>query len=80
MSMHAANPKRSVRLKKVLRFLRLRGAKGATTMEIIMRCKVCAVNAIVPELRQAGYNIPCIQSGAGASRIARYTLKRGRSA
>jgi hypothetical protein len=49
-------------------------------MEIIQRCRVCAVNAIVPELRQAGYIIPCKQTGAGATRIARYTLKRGRSA
>ncbi len=78
--MHAANPKRSVRLKKVLRFLRLRGGAGATTMDIIMKCRVCAVNAIVSELRQARYIIPCVQTGSGDTRVARYTLKRGRSA
>ncbi len=30
-----------------------------STPQIIEICKVCAVNAIVPELRQCGYNISC---------------------
>jgi hypothetical protein len=73
---HAANPAKSRRLGAVLELLRKRGSEGATTREIIEICKVCAVNAIIPELRQCGYVISCkttVEPITGA-RIARYKL------
>lgn len=73
---HAANPSRSRRLRAVLDFLVKRGAEGATTREIIKTCEVCAVNAIIPELRACGYKISCKTSldHATGGRIARYVL------
>jgi len=73
---HAADPARSKRLRAVLDFLIKRGVEGATTREIIKVCEVCAVNAIVPELRARGYQITCktkIDPVTGG-RVARYTL------
>ncbi len=73
---HAADPARSRRLRAVLDLLIKRGAEGATTREIIKICEVCAVNAIVPELRAHGYQIVCKTTGdpITGGRIARYTL------
>jgi hypothetical protein len=72
--MHAAKVSRSARLKRVLEFLRGRGKAGATTREIIKLCDVCAVNAIVPELRQNGYTISCKTTVENGGRVARYVL------
>lgn len=57
MAMHAARIEDSPRLQKVLEFLRRKG--GATTLEIIKGCEVCAVNSIIAELRANGFNIIC---------------------
>ena len=73
---HAGNPATSKRLRRVLDFLTSRGPDGATTREIIEKCDVCAVNAIVPELRACGYTISCkttVDAATGA-RVARYKL------
>lgn len=73
---HAANPAKSRRLQAVLAFLIKRGQEGATTREIIKACEVCAVNAIVPELRANGYKITCKVKGdpVTGGRVARYIL------
>lgn len=73
---HAADPAKSRRLQAVLAFLKKRGEEGATTREIIKFCEVCAVNAIIPELRANGYTITCktkVDPVTGG-RVARYTL------
>lgn len=75
MSTHAADPKRSDRLRKVLDFLISRGHEGATTREIVKSCDVCAVNAIVHELRHNGYLISCKQGVVGGARVARYRIE-----
>lgn len=73
---HAANPAKSRRLGSVLEFLSRRGADGATTREIIEICKVCAVNSIIAELREAGHVISCkTRLDAGGGRVARYKLE-----
>ena len=74
MSMHAANLRSSERLQKVLDFLKNRGTEGATTMEIVKGCGVCAVNSIIAELRQNGYTITCKQGNVDGARVARYKL------
>jgi len=55
--MNAANLTKSDRLQRVLKLL----AKGGefTTLEIIQKAGVCAVNSIISELRQNGYQITC---------------------
>jgi hypothetical protein len=55
--MNAANFDKSDRLQRVYKLLK-RGGEY-TTLEIIQRAGVCAVNSIVSELRQAGYQITC---------------------
>lgn len=54
---HAAKLESSPRLQRVLSFLRVRGAQGATTREIVQHADVCAVNSICDELRVNGFKI-----------------------
>jgi len=55
--MNAANLEKSDRLKRVLKLLS--GGGEFTTLEIIQKAGVCAVNSIISELRQNGYQIDC---------------------
>ena len=55
--MNAANLTKSDRLQRVLKLLS--GGGEFTTLEIIQRAGVCAVNSIISELRQNGYQIDC---------------------
>jgi len=55
--MNAANLEKSDRLKRVLKLLS--GGGEFTTLEIIQKAGVCAVNSIISELRQHGYQIDC---------------------
>jgi len=55
--MNAANFNKSDRLQRVYKLLKKGGEY--TTLDIIQRAGVCAVNSIVSELRQAGYQITC---------------------
>ena len=55
--MNAANLEKSDRLKRVLKLLS--GGGEFTTLEIIQKASVCAVNSIISELRQNGYQIDC---------------------
>lgn len=55
--MNAANIENSNRLQRVLDLLK-RGGEY-TTLEIIQKAGVCAVNSIISELRQNGYQINC---------------------
>ena len=59
MTMHAARLDRSPRLQRVHAVL----ADGHphSTMDIVTRAKVCAVNSIVAELRVQGAEISCRQ-------------------
>ena len=59
--MNAANPHKSERLKRVIRLLKKR--REFSTLEIIQRANVCAVNSIIAELRQAGHKITCQRRG-----------------
>jgi hypothetical protein len=55
--MNAANIENSDRLNRVLDLL----SQGTefTTLDIIKQANVCAVNSIVSELRQNGFDIAC---------------------
>ena len=53
--MHYANLKKSKRLQKLAAFLRDR--KPHSTMEIIKRTGICAVNSAISELRRNGIDI-----------------------
>jgi hypothetical protein len=59
--MHAAKLETSHRLQRVLALLADRRAH--TTRDIITAAQVCAVSAIVAELRQHGYRISCTRRG-----------------
>ena len=55
--MSAARMSRSDRLQRVYKLLS--GGGEYTTLDIIQRAGVCAVNSIISELRQHGYKINC---------------------
>jgi predicted transcriptional regulator len=55
--MNAANFDKSERLQKVAKLLG--GGGEYTTMDIIKKAGVCAVNSIISELRENGYIITC---------------------
>lgn len=59
--MNAANLDKSDRLQRVLKLLKKGGE--FTTLDIVMQAHVCAVNSVVAELRQHGYNINCQRRG-----------------
>jgi predicted transcriptional regulator len=55
--MNAANLEKSDRLKRVHNLLA--GGGEHTTLDIIQKAGVCAVNSIISELRMNGYSIDC---------------------
>ena len=55
--MNSAKLEKSPRLKKVADLLA--DGREHSTMEIVMRARVCAVNSIVAELRDNGLDIQC---------------------
>jgi hypothetical protein len=59
--MNAANFDKSDRLQRVFKLLR-RGGEF-TTLDIVTKAQVCAVNSVVAELRQNGHNILCQRRG-----------------
>lgn len=60
--MQAAKLERSDRLQRVARLLR-KTRRPLSTMEIIQSAKVCAVSAIISELRDNGMKIDCQRRG-----------------
>ena len=66
--MHSARLTKSERLQRVYSLLR-RGGEFST-MQIIEAAQVCAVNSIVAELRENGFDIRCVQR----NRIWYYSL------
>lgn len=59
--MNYANIEKSDRLKRVADVLAQNGE--LSTLDIIKKANVCAVNSIVSELRQNGYDITCQRRG-----------------
>ncbi len=59
--MNAANLKKSERLGRVSQVLA--DGQRHSTLDIIQRAQVCAVNSAVAELRQNGQNIACKREG-----------------
>ena len=59
--MNSARLSKSKRLQRVAKLLKT--GKPYSTMQIINKARVCAVNSIISELRQNGMNILCIRSG-----------------
>ncbi len=59
--MNAASIEKSERLGRVLDLLSQGG--DFSTLDIIKQAKVCAVNSIVAELRQNGFDINCQRKG-----------------
>lgn len=72
--MNAADPDRSVRLRRVLGVL----ADGLehSTMDIMQTAQICAVSACVSELRAAGHDIRCRVAMVDGSRRWFYLLVR----
>ena len=60
--MHHANLNKSARLQRVAKVLK-QHKRPLSTMEIIEKAKVCAVNSIISELRENGMKIDCQRSG-----------------
>ena len=71
--MHAARVEKSDRLQRVLKAL----SDGAehSTRELIVEADVCAVNAIVAELRENGHSISCRQTANASGRVWFYKLE-----
>lgn len=61
--MQAAKLERSDRLQRVAKLLR-KTRRPLSTMEIIQGANVCAVSAIISELRENGMKIDCRRQGA----------------
>lgn len=59
--MHAARLSTSPRLQAVLRALQAARPGELTTRDIILRTGMCAVNAVIAELRANGAEITCRQ-------------------
>lgn len=59
--MNAARIENSQRLRRVAALLA--DGEEHSTMDIIARARVCAVNSICFELRTNGYNIRCVRRG-----------------
>lgn len=59
--MHAARLTRSDRLRRVDSLLA--DGRAYSTMEIVQKAQVCAVNSIVSELRANGRDISCVRKG-----------------
>lgn len=59
--MNAADINRSDRLQRVATLLK--SGRPYSTMEIINKAQVCAVNSIVAELRENGFDIVCNRLG-----------------
>jgi len=59
--MNYANIENSDRLQRVAEMLEQGGE--FTTLDIIKKANVCAVNSIISELRQNGYDITCQRRG-----------------
>ena len=59
--MNYANIEKSDRLQRVADVLAQSGE--LSTLDIIKKANVCAVNSIVSELRQNGYDITCQRRG-----------------
>jgi hypothetical protein len=67
--MRYAKLENSPRLQRVLRVLKKH--KRLTTLDIIKKAQVCAVNSAIAELRENGFTIDCTRKGD----IWSYTLK-----
>lgn len=74
--MHAATLANSLRLQKVLEFLRERGQIGCTPAEIIRACPTTRPSSDVSELRHNGILIDCTyeRETATGARVYRYRL------
>ena len=73
MVMHAARTDRSLRLQRTLRLLE-DGAEHST-LDIVARAQVCAVNSAISELRANGHAIDCRQgAGPDGGRVWYYRL------
>lgn len=59
--MNHANLSKSKRLQRVANLLRQGGEYS--TLDIVTRAQVCAVNSIISELRANGYRISCRRRG-----------------
>lgn len=60
-TMHAATLENSDRLRRVSRLLS--DGREYTTLDIMLKGKVCAVNSIISELRRNGQDIRCVRRG-----------------
>jgi biotin operon repressor len=59
--MHAASIDKSDRLARVYKLLSQGGE--FSTLDIVIGAQVCAVNSIIAELRQNGFDIDCQRRG-----------------
>lgn len=56
--MHHANLEKSPRLQRVLKVLQ-KYKRPQSTLDLIKKANVCAVNSCISELRRNGYSIKC---------------------
>ena len=76
MGIHAGRIERSPRLQRVYELLSDR--QEHSTLQIVMEGKVCAVNAIIAELRSNGCEIECRQTvDTAGAKVWLYRMTRG---
>lgn len=63
-TMHHAKLSKSDRLKRVADLLKKPGYRRYSTLDIIKLCGVCAVSAVISELRANGMRIKCWREGS----------------
>lgn len=66
----------STNMKAVYNFLKLRGDRGATTLEIAEYCNTCAAGSTVADLRKKGFVVDCKYQfmNKNKKRVFRYWL------
>lgn len=67
---HAADPKRSARLRRLGRALV--SSRAPSSLDLIRRAGIVALSAAVDELRKRGWRISCTRKGE----VWRYTVER----
>lgn len=74
--MNARSAETSGQLASVLGFLRERGERGATTLEIADHCGTLNVATCASELRHGGHQVLCKRDGTttGGGKVFRYFL------
>lgn len=72
---HAARLDHSPRLQRLLAVFRANPGVWLTTLDLISRARICAVNSAVDELRENGFRIPSRRESRDGEPVWSYRLE-----